>query len=411
MAELRRQRAAAREALEERASSYSLGVPSGHGRHSKRFARGPAEREEALERYRQVADAAFDQILAEAEELSRLPLGPDWRARLGPGLRRRRRFWEGQLEEAWSAWQEATTAMHRAGDEAVDAWRSVGELAELAGPAGGLREAAPAAPPAALQEGMVLLAARGLEAELVGAMGLSGLSDGGCHFDCRAELLLEVLEALRAAGALADVGDALLGGGVAAEWLAAQDVGLCSLLGNLMRTDLKPSPELTQSRVDNVQGCAALRQLICRLIRSTLTSPWPLSLASAAQARLRATQVRARLLAQAGRQIVSHAAMGSPCTREEISLPLWPVHCPGGADLVELAELLGGAGFGEAVQGEAARRCSGDAAAAADHGAVACVLQGSRLRSCATAAEVCGVLAESALEDGLEPEDDEHGPP
>eukprot|EP00931_Biecheleriopsis_adriatica_P043537 TRINITY_DN24892_c0_g1_i1.p1 TRINITY_DN24892_c0_g1~~TRINITY_DN24892_c0_g1_i1.p1 ORF type:complete len:573 (+),score=141.77 TRINITY_DN24892_c0_g1_i1:35-1720(+) len=223
--ELVAQQEAAVSALEERASHYALGVQeAGRSGRLKRYATSETERQSALGVYRQLAVEVFQEACAEVRAVMGVPISKEGLQRLGDTLDRRLAFWDGELEETWSGWHEATSRMHDAGLETLRAWREVAEVLEAACQYfeqlqdGG--EEVVAQPE--LQSALVTFAARSLEVELINSLGLSGLSasqDGEKQdpadpdrysLDSRLGMLISVLELLSHLGLLDRVGEEIL---------------------------------------------------------------------------------------------------------------------------------------------------------------------------------------------------------
>jgi len=124
LVELEGQQHAAIAGLEERASNYALSA----GTHLSRFASGDAEREEAVERFRQLARETYADVMLEACGLTQVASGHDAICRFQASIVRRRDFWLCELEDLWAAWQSATNQMHNAGDDVVRAWLEVANV-------------------------------------------------------------------------------------------------------------------------------------------------------------------------------------------------------------------------------------------------------------------------------------------
>jgi len=207
LAEILKQSQTVVSSFEERASHYAIGERGASGR-LERLAASEEERQRALERFRSFVQETQAEMMIEVQEILKVAPGPSGLEDLFAVLSRRRAFWNGQLEETWSAWQEATMTMHQSGEEVVETW---GGLAILASNpncwwcrASGCSHA------------LAVVAARCLEVELLDTLGLSGLCDTSLSTEtvlfsteARLALLVAMLEELRTAEHLHLVGDAL----------------------------------------------------------------------------------------------------------------------------------------------------------------------------------------------------------
>eukprot|EP00930_Biecheleria_cincta_P033405 TRINITY_DN23137_c0_g1_i1.p1 TRINITY_DN23137_c0_g1~~TRINITY_DN23137_c0_g1_i1.p1 ORF type:complete len:631 (-),score=158.91 TRINITY_DN23137_c0_g1_i1:45-1937(-) len=234
--QLEAQRSQAVASLEERATHYALGgqVASSSGS-MKRLAASDAERRCAMQRYRQLASDVFEEAQAEVRAFMLGPAGSEtsdrdvWREQLSAALERRLAFWNGELEETWEAWREATARMHNAGHDAICAWREVAAILETAckhfeehQEKGRIATLQPE-----LESALVTFAACSLEVELINSLGLSGLSSSQeeqqfdrFSLDMRLEVLVSVLELLYHLGLLHQVGEEILSSSAAEESLA-----------------------------------------------------------------------------------------------------------------------------------------------------------------------------------------------
>lgn len=235
LAELEAQRSQAVASLEERATHYALGgqVASTSGS-MKRLAASDAERRCAMQRYRELASDVVEEAQAEVRAFMLGPAGSEtsdcdvWREQLGAALERRLAFWNGELEETWEAWREATARMHDAGHDAICAWREVAGILEIACKhfEGRQEKGCIAMLQPELESALVTFAACSLEVELINSLGLSGLSSSQeeLHFDrfsldMRLEVLVSVLELLHHLGLLHQVGEEILSSSAAEDTL------------------------------------------------------------------------------------------------------------------------------------------------------------------------------------------------
>lgn len=207
-----RQRSAAIASFEERAKDYAMTVT---GKHAVRIAVNKEERHAALQRYHQIANDTFEEVKCEAHDILEVAPGDHGLKQLRLTLERRRVFWNSQLEETWAAWQNSTTKMHQTGEQAMGAWVKISS---------GVSDAQQVLAGSASLESLwcrclAIAVACGLEAEILEPLGLSGLSSGcavgksgagGFALECRLDLIVSMLELLRGAGALHEVGTALL---------------------------------------------------------------------------------------------------------------------------------------------------------------------------------------------------------
>lgn len=210
--ELEAQHREAIAAFQERASHYALGAPTKSSGHIKRFAANELERQLAIDHYRDLAKDTFSEILCEARLIGQIDSDEKSLRQFKKALEGRLLFWQTQLEETWVAWHDVTSLMHRTGDEAMAAWKSVVSNLETVRKC--LQQTSYKT---SLELALAAFAARGLEVELVNSLGLTGLSadlaaeDGPflvAEFspEARVRSLVSVFELLRQAGCLHEVG-------------------------------------------------------------------------------------------------------------------------------------------------------------------------------------------------------------
>jgi len=173
--EIDAQQHAAIEALQERAETYATGVLASNGL-IDRLATGDCERERAGLRLTHTALNIFSEITCEARQLSVAMTLPEGLQVCLPTLRRRRDFWQRQLEETWSAWESATEGMLSLGRDAVAAWVELSDAVR----AGRLYCGAGEHPQRRIPRALILnalaeAAAQSLEVELLNSLGLEGL--------------------------------------------------------------------------------------------------------------------------------------------------------------------------------------------------------------------------------------------
>eukprot|EP00429_Kryptoperidinium_foliaceum_P020714 CAMPEP_0176048422 /NCGR_PEP_ID=MMETSP0120_2-20121206/24054_1 /TAXON_ID=160619 /ORGANISM="Kryptoperidinium foliaceum, Strain CCMP 1326" /LENGTH=557 /DNA_ID=CAMNT_0017381841 /DNA_START=124 /DNA_END=1797 /DNA_ORIENTATION=- len=193
------QEASAVAALEERAKYYMVCAPATTGR-LERMATTEAEHRRAVDGFLELARSTYEEIEVDARNILQVAPGAEGLQSLSAVMERHRCFWQGQLEETWTAWQDATRRMHRFGDEALRAWAGMakafvgvhsfwpqglfdtgaerqGGSTPSSGGTGnprGPRRPQPS-PPAEVLQALAAAVASALEAELLDPLGLSGL--------------------------------------------------------------------------------------------------------------------------------------------------------------------------------------------------------------------------------------------
>lgn len=230
--ELAEQRAAAVAALAERASCYALCAPASATGRVERLAATAEERQAAVEALQRLANNTFDELCSEAREILRVEPGEAALQRLRHGLERRQEFWHGQMEDTWTAWQQATERMHQEGEKVLTAWSEFSFTTEQVVACWLLDPQGLQLP---LLQAIASVTASMLEAELLQPVGLCGLTklaqpgysaEQAAEFspDARYALLTSTVEVLRNLHAMHFLGDALLNG-IAAAGSASHNKG------------------------------------------------------------------------------------------------------------------------------------------------------------------------------------------
>jgi len=238
LTEIGTQQAAAARKVERQAPHYTLCQPDESICRAVPLAVQAAIRRSPLEQFRQLVSNTFGEIRTEAQEILSVPIGGVGLQTLWETLERRRQFWRSQLEEALTAWQEASAAVRRAGAELLAAWP------EVAGAAEGLARLAQGddgPPRSALLQALAEAVAHCLEVELLDSTGLSGHGSANAAGEATSEsglkdteafspvarrrLVESICEFLRASESMDRVGQLLLRSSAATAATSAPSVG------------------------------------------------------------------------------------------------------------------------------------------------------------------------------------------
>lgn len=256
---IRDQHVVAMQSFEARASDYALILPSSHGG-IERVAKTKLEKQAAVEWQRQFVMQTYADLGQQVSEILKVEPGAGGLERLKSTLERRRDFFNEEMEEAWTAWNQATVRTYAVGDEIVDAWAKIsiafsalcrGRWPDFLGPK--------------ISGALASVVACELVVGFVDSLGISGLIGRGSESfgdpsvpgdfapEARLGVLVTMTEVLSSNGSLAMVWSTLVQGDL------PQVPDVCSALDTVIGI-LLPALETGAGRP---QDCAPHRWAVC----------------------------------------------------------------------------------------------------------------------------------------------------